>query len=173
MLYMLAFLLGIAFLAGMVDGNADTCLHLADLFHAIDPHRRTNRTHVYFRPAADHEPLFVGIVRRLGSRGDLAADRTVLAAGIANAVGAYIGFGDLLVAHLLTTAVPSFKGDSFTVLQAVLDTQFWLATHVTCVTAGYSATFLAASALSNTNSLVRIASRYLLIQPFVFVFWWE
>ena len=28
-------------------------------------------------------------------------------------------------------------------LQAVLDTQFWLATHVMCVTLGYSATFLA------------------------------
>ena len=43
----------------------------------------------------------------------------------------------------MTTAVPSFKGDSFTVLVAVLDTQFWLATHVTCVTTGYSATLLA------------------------------
>ena len=43
----------------------------------------------------------------------------------------------------MTTAVPSFKGDSFTVLVAVLDTQFWLATHVTSVTAGYSATFTA------------------------------
>ncbi|MHB0955803.1 MAG: cytochrome c biogenesis protein [Pirellulaceae bacterium] len=63
--------------------------------------------------------------------------------GIANVVGALIGFAALLIAHLMTTAVPSFKGDSFTVLQAVLDTQFWLATHVTCVTAGYAATFVA------------------------------
>jgi ABC-type transport system involved in cytochrome c biogenesis permease subunit len=30
------------------------------------------------------------------------------------------------------------------VLQAVLDTQFWLATHVTCITFGYSTTLLAA-----------------------------
>ena len=28
-------------------------------------------------------------------------------------------------------------------MQAVLDTNFWLATHVTCVTIGYSATFVA------------------------------
>ena len=34
-------------------------------------------------------------------------------------------------------------GDTFTVLQAVLDTQFWLATHVTCITLGYSATGMA------------------------------
>ena len=58
-------------------------------------------------------------------------------------MGAFIGFAALLIAHLMTTAVPSFKGDSFTVLQAVLDTNFWLALHVTCVTAGYAATFVA------------------------------
>ena len=34
-------------------------------------------------------------------------------------------------------------GDTFTVLQAVLDTQFWLATHVTCITFGYTTTFVA------------------------------
>jgi ABC-type transport system involved in cytochrome c biogenesis permease subunit len=34
-------------------------------------------------------------------------------------------------------------GDSMPVLQAVLDTQFWLSTHVISVTLGYSATFLA------------------------------
>ena len=28
-------------------------------------------------------------------------------------------------------------------LQAVLDTQFWLATHVVCITLGYTTTFLA------------------------------
>ena len=28
-------------------------------------------------------------------------------------------------------------------MQAVLDTQFWLATHVVCVTLGYTATFVA------------------------------
>ncbi len=34
-------------------------------------------------------------------------------------------------------------GDSMPVLLAVLDTQFWLSTHVVCVSLGYSATFLA------------------------------
>ena len=63
--------------------------------------------------------------------------------GIGNMLAAATGFLTLLVAFLLTTAVPSFKGDTFTVLVAVLDTQFWLATHVTCVTLGYSATFVA------------------------------
>ncbi len=63
--------------------------------------------------------------------------------GIGNFVASNSGYVTLMVAFLLTTAVPSFKGDTFTVLVAVLDTQFWLATHVTCVTLGYSATFVA------------------------------
>jgi len=63
-------------------------------------------------------------------------------AGVGNVVASVSGFVTLLVAFLLTTAVTSFKGDTFTVLQAVLDTQFWLATHVTCITLGYSTTFV-------------------------------
>ena len=58
--------------------------------------------------------------------------------GIGNAVAAVMGFATLLVAHSLAAS-----GDTFTVLQAVLDTQFWLATHVVAVTFGYATTFLA------------------------------
>ncbi len=63
--------------------------------------------------------------------------------GIGNVIASVSGFTVLLIAFLLTTAVTSFKGDTFTVLVAVLDTQFWLATHVTCITLGYSTTFVA------------------------------
>ena len=35
------------------------------------------------------------------------------------------------------------KGDTFTVLVAVLDTQFWLSTHVMCISMGYAATLAA------------------------------
>jgi ABC-type transport system involved in cytochrome c biogenesis permease subunit len=63
--------------------------------------------------------------------------------GTGNVVSSVSGFSTLLIAHLLTTAVPSFRGDTFTVMIAVLDTQFWLATHVVCITLGYSTTFLA------------------------------
>jgi ABC-type transport system involved in cytochrome c biogenesis permease subunit len=34
-------------------------------------------------------------------------------------------------------------GDTFTVMVAVLDTQFWLSTHVVCISIGYAATFAA------------------------------
>ncbi|MEN0111162.1 MAG: cytochrome c biogenesis protein CcsA, partial [Planctomycetota bacterium] len=58
--------------------------------------------------------------------------------GIGSAVSAVLGFATLVVAHYL-----SLDGDTFTVLQAVLDTQFWLATHVVCVTLGYATVLLA------------------------------
>jgi ABC-type transport system involved in cytochrome c biogenesis permease subunit len=58
--------------------------------------------------------------------------------GVGNIVASVTGFSTLVIAHYL-----SLDGDTFTVLQAVLDTQFWLATHVVCITLGYATTFLA------------------------------
>jgi len=58
--------------------------------------------------------------------------------GIGNIIGAALGAITLGISHLLAG-----DGDTFKVLQAVLDTQFWLATHVVCITLGYSTTFLA------------------------------
>jgi cytochrome c-type biogenesis protein CcsB len=58
--------------------------------------------------------------------------------GIGNLVSAVTGIGALIVAHSLAG-----DGDTIRVLQAVLDTQFWLTAHVLTITLGYSATFLA------------------------------
>ena len=58
--------------------------------------------------------------------------------GIGNIIAAAVGFLTLRVAYGLAA-----DGDTLTVLQAVLDTQFWLATHVVCITLGYATTFLA------------------------------
>lgn len=58
--------------------------------------------------------------------------------GIAIVVGAVLGFLTLIIAHLL-----SLDGDTMTMMQAVLDTNFWLATHVTCITLGYTTVFVA------------------------------
>jgi ABC-type transport system involved in cytochrome c biogenesis permease subunit len=57
--------------------------------------------------------------------------------GIGNLVAAISGALTLMVAYGLDS------GDTMHVLQAVLDTQFWLSTHVITVTLGYGATFLA------------------------------
>lgn len=54
------------------------------------------------------------------------------------AVSSLLAFGTLLVAHFL-----ALDGDTMIMLRAVLDTNFWLATHVVIVTLGYAATFVA------------------------------
>jgi ABC-type transport system involved in cytochrome c biogenesis permease subunit len=73
--------------------------------------------------------------------------------GIGNLVAALAGGLTLMVAYGLDS------GDTMHVLQAVLDTQFWLSTHVVTVTLGYGATFLAG--LLGTCAIVhRIWSRY-------------
>jgi ABC-type transport system involved in cytochrome c biogenesis permease subunit len=58
--------------------------------------------------------------------------------GVGNFVGAVLGFATTIIAHNLATS-----GDTLEMMQAVLDTNFWLATHVTMVTLGYSATYIA------------------------------
>ena len=57
---------------------------------------------------------------------------------VGNAAAGSVGFCTLLIAHHL-----SFTGDTLEMMRAVLDSNFWLATHVVVITAGYSATFLA------------------------------
>ena len=58
-----------------------------------------------------------------------------------NALGtiaaALTGFATLIVAHHLA------EGDTMQMMQAVLDSNFWLATHVVTITIGYSACFIA------------------------------
>ncbi len=58
--------------------------------------------------------------------------------GIGAATAAVVGCMSLIVAHNLAG-----DGDTMAMLQAVLDTNFWLATHVVVITFGYSATFFA------------------------------
>jgi len=58
--------------------------------------------------------------------------------GFGTAVAAASGFASLIVAHHLAA-----DGDTMEMMRAVLDSNFWLATHVVTITIGYSGTFLA------------------------------
>src|SRR6185503_15306741 len=58
--------------------------------------------------------------------------------GTGTVVAGLIGFVTLIIAHHL-----SLSSDTLQVLQAVLDTNIWLATHVVVVVSGYAAMFLA------------------------------
>jgi ABC-type transport system involved in cytochrome c biogenesis permease subunit len=62
--------------------------------------------------------------------------------GIGNLLAAALGFPTMIVAYFLTFETAN-NGDTIGVMQAVLDTNFWLATHVVCITLGYSTTYLA------------------------------
>jgi len=78
--------------------------------------------------------------------------------GIGNLIAAAIGVATLEIADRLAA-----DGDTFTVLQAVLDTQFWLATHVVCINLGYATTILAgvfglAHSLRRVSPVVALAS---------------
>ncbi len=58
--------------------------------------------------------------------------------GIGAVVSAGIGFVTLIIAQNL-----ALDGDTMEMMRAVLDTNFWLITHVPCVTLGYASTFVA------------------------------
>jgi ABC-type transport system involved in cytochrome c biogenesis permease subunit len=58
--------------------------------------------------------------------------------GIGVVVSAGIGFITLIIAHHL-----ALEGDTMEMMRAVLDTNFWLATHVVAVTVGYASTYVA------------------------------
>lgn len=58
--------------------------------------------------------------------------------GLGAAVAAICGFVTLIIAHNL-----AMTGDTLEMMRAVLDSNFWLATHVTIIVIGYSAVFVA------------------------------
>jgi len=58
--------------------------------------------------------------------------------GIGCVVAAFAGFVTQIIAHNL-----ALTGDTMEMMRAVLDTNFWLATHVVTVTLGYASTFVA------------------------------
>ena len=58
--------------------------------------------------------------------------------GLGAAVSAIIGFMTLIIANHLMAS-----GDTMEMMRAVLDSNFWLATHVVTISLGYSSTYLA------------------------------
>jgi ABC-type transport system involved in cytochrome c biogenesis permease subunit len=61
----------------------------------------------------------------------------VFSVGLGCAVASFAGFVTLVIAQNL-----AIDGDTMEMMRAVLDTNFWLATHVVVVTLGYASTFM-------------------------------
>ena len=135
-MYIMSLVLG---LIALVSGNRHiniatwsfiavvVCIHTYAIFCRIYITGRAPVINIY------SSAVFIGWAIAIGG---LIVEK-IFQSGIGNIVAAAGGLLTLQVAYGLSS------GDTMPVLQAVLDTQFWLATHVICVSLGYVATLLA------------------------------
>ncbi len=136
-IYVAALLLGCAFwlnLSEWVRRSAFALLGLAFVIHTVG---LIFRMYLEGRPPVTNlysSAIFVGwgavILGMILEK--------IFKGGIGLVAAAFVGFVTQIIAHHL-----SMSGDTMEMLQAVLDTNIWLATHVVIITAGYSAMFLA------------------------------
>ncbi len=136
-LYILAFLLACASWLGWSRTLNRSAFLLLLLALAIHTFGLGSRMYLQERPPVTNlysSAIFIGwgavIVALILER--------IFQDGIGAACAGAIGFVTLIIAHHLAGS-----GDTLEMLQAVLDTNIWLATHVVAITTGYSAMFLA------------------------------
>jgi ABC-type transport system involved in cytochrome c biogenesis permease subunit len=136
-LYVLAFLLACASWLGWSSALRRSAFYILLLALAIHTFGLFSRMYLQERPPVTNlysSAIFIGwgavIVALILER--------IFRDGIGAACAGAIGFVTLIIAHHLAGS-----GDTLEMLQAVLDTNIWLATHVVAITTGYSAMFLA------------------------------
>lgn len=136
-LYLLAFLLACISWLGWTRTLNRSAFYLLLLALAVHTFGLVSRMYLQERPPVTNlysSAIFIGwgavIVALILER--------IFRDGIGAACAGAIGFITLIIAHHLTGS-----GDTLEMLQAVLDTNIWLATHVVAITTGYSAMFLA------------------------------
>jgi ABC-type transport system involved in cytochrome c biogenesis permease subunit len=136
-LYVLAFLLACGSWLGWNRPLTRAAFYLLLLSLAVHTFGLASRMYLQERPPVTNlysSAIFIGwgavIVALILER--------IFRDGIGAACAGAIGFITLIIAHHLAGS-----GDTLEMLQAVLDTNIWLATHVVAITTGYSAMFLA------------------------------
>jgi ABC-type transport system involved in cytochrome c biogenesis permease subunit len=136
-LYVLAFLLACGSWLGWTRPLNRAAFYLLLLSLAVHTFGLASRMYLEERPPVTNlysSAIFIGwgavIVALILER--------IFRDGIGAACAGAIGFITLIIAHHLAGS-----GDTLEMLQAVLDTNIWLATHVVAITTGYSAMFLA------------------------------
>ncbi|MCX6868984.1 MAG: cytochrome c biogenesis protein CcsA, partial [Verrucomicrobia bacterium] len=136
-LYVAAFLLACASWLVCPNGLRKTAFLLLVLALAVHSFGMFSRMHIQGRPPVTNlysSAIFVGWGAVLLG---LVLER-MFRDGIGAACAGMVGFITLIIAHHLGA-----NGDTLEMMTAVLDSNFWLATHVVVITAGYSAMFLA------------------------------
>jgi ABC-type transport system involved in cytochrome c biogenesis permease subunit len=136
-IYLLAFLFGCAYWINWAGWTRRTSYYLLLMGLAIHTTGLVFRMYLEGRPPVTNlysSAIFVGwgavilgiILERIWKD------------AIGGVTAAAIGVTTLIIAHNL-----SLGGDTMQMLRAVLDTNFWLATHVVVITLGYSSMFVA------------------------------
>jgi ABC-type transport system involved in cytochrome c biogenesis permease subunit len=136
-LYVVAFLLACASWLGWSRPLNRSAFYVLLLALAIHTFGLFSRMYLQERPPVTNlysSAIFIGWGAVIVS---LILER-IFRDGIGAACAGAIGFVTLIIAHHLAGS-----GDTLEMLQAVLDTNIWLATHVVAITTGYSAMFLA------------------------------
>ncbi len=136
-LYILAFVLAISSWLGWPDALGRSAFHLVGIAFALATTGILARMWLEGRPPVTNlysSALFIG----WGAVALCLVLEKFYRNSIGSAAGGMIGFGTLLIAHHL-----ALGGDTMEMMRAVLDSNFWLATHVVVVTIGYASTFLA------------------------------
>ena len=136
-LYVLAFLLACTSWLGWNRPLNRSAFYILLLALAIHTFGLVSRMYLQERPPVTNlysSAIFIGWGAVIVS---LILER-IFRDGIGAACAGAIGFVTLIIAHHLAGS-----GDTLEMLQAVLDTNIWLATHVVAITTGYSAMFLA------------------------------
>jgi ABC-type transport system involved in cytochrome c biogenesis permease subunit len=136
-LYLVAFLFGCGFWFNFAEWSRKTSLNLVRLAFVVHTLGLLVRMWLEGRPPVTNlysSAIFIG----WGAVGLGLILESFWKNAIGLAVATVIGFSTQIVAHNL-----ALGGDTMVMLQAVLDTNFWLATHVVIVTLGYSATYVA------------------------------
>ena len=136
-LYVLAFLLACGSWLGWNRPLNRAAFYLLLLSLAVHTFGLISRMYLQERPPVTNlysSAIFIGWGAVIVS---LILER-IFRDGIGAACAGAIGFITLIIAHHLAGS-----GDTLEMLQAVLDTNIWLATHVVAITTGYSAMFLA------------------------------
>jgi ABC-type transport system involved in cytochrome c biogenesis permease subunit len=136
-LYVLAFLLACGSWLGWSRPLNRAAFYLLLIALAVHTFGLVSRMYLQERPPVTNlysSAIFIGWGAVIVS---LILER-IFRDGIGAACAGAIGFITLIIAHHLAGS-----GDTLEMLQAVLDTNIWLATHVVAITTGYSAMFLA------------------------------
>jgi ABC-type transport system involved in cytochrome c biogenesis permease subunit len=136
-IYVAALLLGCVFWMNLAEPIRRTAFYLLVLGFLVHTAGLISRMYLEGRPPVTNlysSAIFVGWAAVLLC---MILER-IFKGGIGLVAAGFIGFVTLIIAHHL-----SLSGDTMEMLRAVLDTNFWLATHVVVITAGYSAMFVA------------------------------